>query len=70
MIEETIRKADGVLSSGQLKRLLPRQVMHQTLMAVLDYLEYSGKIVVSHDKILWTFKPQSRLKKMHGLDVR
>ena len=44
--------------------------MHQTLMAVIDYLEYSGKIVVHDDKVLWAFKPQSRLKKMQGLTVR
>lgn len=70
MVEETIRKAGELLTIGKLKRLLPKQVMHQTLMAVIDYLEYSGKITVHGDKLLWTFKPQSRLKKMQGLVVR
>lgn len=70
MVEETLRKAGEVLSIGKLKRMLPNQVMHQTLMAVIDYLEYSGKIIVHDDKVLWAFKPQSRLKKVQGLTVR
>lgn len=70
MVEETIGKAGEVLTIGKLKRLLPKQVMHQTLMTVIDYLEYSGKIVVYDDKVLWTFKPQSKLKKIQGLVVR
>jgi len=70
MVEETLSKMGEVISIGQLKRVLPKQVMHQTLMAVIDYLEYSGKIVVDEDKVLWTFKPQSKLKGMKGLIVR
>ena len=70
MVEETLIKAGEVLTIGKLKRMLPKQVMHQTLMAVIDYLEYSGKIVVYDDKVLWTFKPQSKLKKIQGLVVR
>jgi len=70
MVEETLSKAGELLTIGQLKRMLPKQVMHQTLMAVIDYLEYSGKIIMHNDKVLWTFKPQSKLKKMQGLIVR
>ncbi len=70
MVEYTLSKAGEVLSIGKLKRMLPKQVMHQTLMAVIDYLEYSGKIVAHDDKVLWAFKPQSKLKKMQGLVVR
>ena len=70
MVEGTLMKAGEVLTIGKLKRMLPKQVMHQTLMAVIDYLEYSGKIVVHSDKVLWAFKPQSKLKKMQGLVVR
>ena len=70
MVEDTLMKAGEVLTVGKLKRMLPKQVMHQTLMAVIDYLEYSGKIVVHDDKLLWTFKLQSKLKKMQGLIVR
>ena len=70
MIEDTLSKTGEVLTIGKLKRILPKQVMHQTLMAVIDYLEYSGKIAVHDDKVLWTFKPQSKLRKIRGLTVR
>ena len=70
MGEETLSKAGELLTIGKLKRMLPKQVMHQTLMAVIDYLEYSGKIVIHDDKLLWTFKPQSKLRKIQGLVVR
>ena len=70
MVEDTLKKVGEVLTIGKLKRLLPKQVMHQTLMAIIDYLEYSGKIVVYGDKVLWAFKPQSKLKKIQGLVVR
>ncbi len=70
MVEETLKKLNSVITIGKLKRMLPKQVMHQTLMAVIDYLEYSGKITVHEDRILWTFKPQSKLKKIKGLTVR
>ena len=70
MVEETLSKTGEVLTIGKLKRMLPKQVMHQTLMAVIDYLEYSGKIVVHDDKVLWAFKPQSKLKTIRGLTVR
>ena len=64
MIEDTLSKAGEVVTIGKLKRMLPKQVMHQTLMAVIDYLEYSGKIIVHDGKVLWAFKPESKLKKM------
>lgn len=70
MVEDTLSKAGEVLSIGKLKRMLPKQVMHQTLMAVIDYLEYSGKVVVHDDKVLWSFKPHSKLRNIQGLTVR
>lgn len=70
MVEDTLQKAAGLMSVAELKRKLPKQVMHQTVIAILDYLAYSGKIVFSDDKVLWTFNPKSQLKKIKGLDVR
>ena len=70
MVEDTLMKAGEVLTIGKLKRMLPKQVMHQTLMAIIDYLEYSGKVVVHDGKVLWAFKPQSKLKKMQGLIIK
>ncbi|HLC72658.1 MAG TPA: hypothetical protein VJH37_03690 [Candidatus Nanoarchaeia archaeon] len=63
MVEETLMNIGEVITIAELKRRLPKQVMHQTLMSIIDYLEYSGKIVVHDDKVLWTFNPESKLKK-------
>ena len=70
MVEETLMNADEVITIAELKRRLPKQVMHQTLMRIVDYLEYSGKIIVRDEKILWAFNPESRLRKMKGTRVR
>jgi hypothetical protein len=70
MVEDTLQKQEVVISIGTLKRILPKQVMHQTLMAVLDYLDTSGKIVMQDGKVLWTYKPQSKLKRMKGLTLK
>ncbi|MBN2454372.1 hypothetical protein JXB11_02395 [Candidatus Woesearchaeota archaeon] len=70
MVEETLRKADGLMTVAELKRRLPKQVMHQTLMAVIDYLDYSGKIALHNGKVLWVFRLGSKLRRAKGLRVR
>ena len=69
MVEEALKKAD-LMTVAELKRRLPKQVMHQTLMAVIDYLDYSGKIVLRDGKVLWVFKGRSKLRKAEGMRVR
>jgi len=70
MVEETLMKADGVLTVAELKRILPKQVMHQTLIGILEYLSYSGKITFHDNKVLWTYHPESKLRYKAGLIVR
>lgn len=70
MVEEILKKADGVMTIAELRKKLPKQVMHQTLIAIVDYLDYSGKIVFHDNKVLWTYKPKSRLRMKKGLRVR
>jgi hypothetical protein len=62
MIEDVLKKQEDIITIGKLKRLLPKQIMHPTLMATLQYLSNSGKIVVSHSKVLWTYNPKSILQ--------
>jgi len=52
MVEETLMNSKEVLTIPELKRTLPKQIMHQTLMKVLDYLEHRGRIELKDDKIL------------------
>ena len=69
MVEETLMNIGHVITIAELKRKLPKQVMHQTLVKIIDYLDYSGKIIWKDDKILWTFNPESKLKGK-GITVR
>jgi hypothetical protein len=48
MVEDTLKKMnESVISVAGLKRKLPRQVNHITLMVILQYLERSNKIAVT-----------------------
>ncbi|HLD02202.1 MAG TPA: hypothetical protein VJC07_00695 [Candidatus Nanoarchaeia archaeon] len=70
MVEETLMNADGEMTIAELKRKLPKQVMHQTLMLILDYLNYSNKILLHDNKVLWIYNPDSKLWRMKGTKVR
>ncbi len=71
-IEEAIRKARGDSSMRQIWQKLPKKVMWQTYCTVLDYLEYSGKILVGSDKrVVWIWAPAEIEKlKSKGLIVK
>ena len=53
MIENTLKKSNHLLTREQLKKKLPKKVMHQTLNVILEYLEDSGKILDGRKGILW-----------------
>ncbi len=54
MVEQALQNApNSVTTVPQLKRLLPRQVNHNTLKTILEYLEKSGKIYVGIKGIAW-----------------
>jgi hypothetical protein len=63
MVERTLTKMSGsIITIPQLKRMLPKQVNHNTLMTILDYLERSNKIAVSIRGISWIFNSDPNLK--------
>jgi len=63
MVEDTIKKApNSVISIAELKRLLPKQVNHQTLMIILEYLERSNKIAVTLKGITWIHNENNKLR--------
>lgn len=56
MIEEAIRKANGDYTVRKLWQKLPKKVMWQTYLATLDYLDYSGKIMIdSENHVIWVW---------------
>jgi len=72
MIEDTLKNMDeSVISVADLKRKLPRQVNHNTLMLILQYLEESNKIAVTLKGITWIHNTNTKLKKAiaQGLEL-
>lgn len=63
MVEDALKKAGkSVISIAELKRRLPKQVNHYTLMAILEYLEESNKIAVTLKGITWIQNASRNLK--------
>lgn len=71
MVEETLKKSSDLMTLAELKRKLPRKVMHQTLVQILDYLQVSGKILIGTKGILWVFAERKELNKLikKGIEV-
>lgn len=64
MVEETLKNMDeSMITIAELKRILPRQVNHNTLMLILHYLEEGNKIFVSLKGITWIHNPSLKLGK-------
>ena len=72
MVERTIKKYSQEYTKHQLWQKLPKKMMWQTYLIVIDYLEESGKILIDKEGIvMWTFNPQRiRDLKQKGLMVR
>lgn len=64
MVEETLRRAGQIITIAELKRRVPRKVMHSTLVVILDYLQHSGKIVIGTKGVLWVFAEREELSKL------
>lgn len=72
MVEETLKSMEeSVVTVGELKRKLPRQVNHNTLKIILEYLEESNKIAVSIKGITWIHNPNPNLRRAvsEGLEL-
>lgn len=64
MVEETLKDAGQVMAPAELKRRLPKKVMHQTLIRILDYLQISGKIIIGTKGILWVYAERKELDEL------
>ena len=63
MVEDTLKKMDeSLITIAELKRKLPKQVNHNTIRIILEYLENSKKIAVTIRGISWIFNPSKKLK--------
>lgn len=72
MVEDTLKNMDNsIVKVSELKKALPRQVNHNTLMLILEYLEESNKIAVSVKGITWIHNTSKKLQKeiAKGIEV-
>ncbi len=73
MVEELIKKAGTYPTKAELRRNLPKKVMYQTLLVILDYLEESNKIHIDRKtgEIVWIWDPEGVKKlKEKGLVIK
>ena len=65
MVEDFLRKhRDIPMKISEIKKELPKQIMHQTLLIILEYLWKSGKIIYGPRGIQWIYTSPEHLKKM------
>ena len=72
MVEHTLQTMDeSLITIAQLKKILPKQINHNTLIIILTYLEASNKIAVSLKGITWIHNANPRLRKAisEGLEL-
>jgi exosome complex RNA-binding protein Rrp4 len=72
MVEDALKNSlDSVVTIAELKKMLPRQVNHNTLMVILNYLEQGNKIVVGLKGITWIHSRNENLEKavVQGLEL-
>jgi hypothetical protein len=70
MVEETLEKAGEPLTLAELKRALPKKVMHSTLLQILDYLQRGGKILITTKGIVWIFAPRAEIEAMKARGIQ
>jgi len=64
MVEEVIKNSkNSIITIPEIKRNLPKQVNHYTLMTILEYLERSNKIVVTLKGITWIHNTNANLRR-------
>ncbi len=72
MVEDILKKHKDVpMKISRLKKLLPKQIMHQTLKIILEYLWQSGKIIYGPRGVQWIYSGPEHLNKMieGGLEI-
>ncbi len=72
MVENTLMNMDkSIFTVADIKKKLPKQVNHRTLMIILTYLEESNKILATIKGITWIHNTSPRLRKeiSEGLEL-
>ncbi len=65
MVEDFLKtNRDVPMKISDIKKQLPKQVMHETLKVILEYLWKSGKIIFGPKGVQWIFSEPEHLSKM------
>lgn len=64
MVEDALKNSGELMSLAELKRKLPKKVMHQTLLQIIDYLQRSGKVIIGIKGILWIFTDRKEIEEL------
>lgn len=63
MVEKVLQNMnESVITIAELKRRLPKQINHNTLKIILEYLEKSNKIAFSLKGITWIHNTNLKLR--------
>jgi hypothetical protein len=62
MVEKILKEADLAINRAELKRRLPKEIMHQTLNIILEFLEERGMIADTHKGIVWIYNPSPKIR--------
>ena len=62
IIVEEVLKEENLMSIAELKSKLPKKIMHQTLIQILDYLQTRGKIIIGTKGVLWIYNANKNMK--------
>lgn len=65
MVENILKKNKEIpIKISELKKKLPKKIMHQTLIIILEYLWRSGKIIYGPKGVQWIYSEPEHLRKM------
>lgn len=72
MIEKTIDERSGELNRTELWKILPRKVMWQTYLIVLEYLQSINKVAIDSERkigYIWNPRFAKKISKMKAIKV-
>lgn len=72
MVENIFKEMDeSVITIAELKRRLPKQVNHNTVMTILHYLEENNRIAVTLKGITWIHNTNPKLRQAiaRGMEI-
>ena len=65
MVENFLKShRDTPMKLSEIKKHLPKKIMHQTLILILEYLWRSGKIIYGPRGVQWIYSHPEHLKNM------